>query len=311
MIRGRALSFLLLLVAVVIWGSTYVVTKAGVDEAPPMLFALLRYCVASLLLVAIALPRGGTARLPRPAPWATLALMGLTGVALYYTGFNVALTYTTASQGALVQSSIPAVTAVVAVVMLRERLPPRRMLGIGLAVAGVVLIVARFGGEANAPAPLLGNLLMLGTVVVWGIYTALAKRVAGADPIAVTAAISVLGTVMLVPGALLEAAIGPTSSISGATWLRILYLGALPSGASYLLYNRALRDLDASQVGAVTNLSPVIGAVSGVLLLGESITATTILGGVLVLAGVWMSSQGGASAASAARSPRRLHGPQA
>src|SRR3712207_2317025 len=107
--RGRALSFLLLFAAVVIWGSTYVVTKAGVEAVPPMLFALLRYAVASLLLLPIALSRGGTAHLPRPVPWWTLTLMGLTGVALYYTGFNVALTYTTASRGALVQSSIPAV----------------------------------------------------------------------------------------------------------------------------------------------------------------------------------------------------------
>jgi drug/metabolite transporter (DMT)-like permease len=288
--RGRTFAFLLLLVAVFIWGSTYVVTKAGVEAAPPMLFALLRYCVASLLLLGAALARGGTARLPRPVPWATLALMGLTGVALYYTGFNVALTYTTASQGALVQSSIPAVTAAVAVIMLRERLSAKRMLGIALAIVGVVLIVARSGGDDAARAPLLGNTLMFGTVIVWAVYTALAKRVAGVDPVAVTAAISVLGTIMLVPGAVAENAGAATPAISGQTWARILYLGAFPSAASYLLYNRALRDLDASQVGAITNLSPVIGAVSGVLVLGETVTGMAILGGALVLAGVWMSS---------------------
>src|SRR5918911_565182 len=131
-LSGRALSILLVLVAVVIWGSTYVVTKGGVEDVPPMLFALLRYCVASALLVPIALVRGGTSRLPRPTPWGRLALMGLTGVALYYAGFNLGLTYTTASQGALIQSSIPAVTAAVAVIMLRERLSARRMLGIAL-----------------------------------------------------------------------------------------------------------------------------------------------------------------------------------
>lgn len=60
---------------------------------------------------------------------------------------------------------------------------------------------------------------------------------------------------------------------------------------SYLLYTRALRDLDASQVGAFTNLSPIIGAVSGVLLLGEAITSLAIVGGVLVLAGVWLSTR--------------------
>jgi drug/metabolite transporter (DMT)-like permease len=286
---GRALSIVLLLVAVVIWGSTYVVTKAGVDEVPPMLFALLRYCTASVLLVPIALARGGARRLPRPTPWGMLALMGLTGVTLYYAGFNLALTYTTASQGALIQSSIPAVTAGMAVIWLRERLSRRRTLGIALAIGGVLLIVAggtSGGGEARAP--LVGNLLMFGTVVTWGVYTMLAKRVAGADAIAVTTAVSLAGAVMLIPVALAEGSVGSLPSITRDSWLRIAYLGAFPSAASYLLYNRALRDLDASQVGAFTNLSPVIGVVSGVLFLGETITPLAVAGGLTALVGVWM-----------------------
>ena len=285
--NGRALSILLLLAAVLIWGSTYVVTKGGVEEAPPMLFALLRYCVASLLLVPLALLRARRPRADRPSR-GTLVLMGLTGVALYYAGFNLALTYTTASQGALVQSSIPAVTAVLAVVWLRERLSMRRMLGIGLAIAGVLLIVAGSPSNEGARAPLIGNLLMFGTVLTWGAYTMLAKRVARADAVVVTAAVSLIGTVLLIPAALAEAVGTPAPSISAETWLRIMYLGALPSGASYLLYNRALRDLDASQVGAFTNLSPVIGAVSGVVFLGETITPLAIGGGAVVLVGVWM-----------------------
>lgn len=289
--HGRALSTLLLLLAMLIWGSTYVVTKAGLAELPPMLFALLRYVVASLLLVPLALLRGGLQRLPRPVPWATLSLMALTGVGLYYVGFNLALTYTTASQGALVQSSIPAVTALMAVMWLGERLSAQRMLGIGLAIAGVLLIVARTTPDASARAPLLGNLLMFGSVVVWGVYTVVAKRTADADPIAVTACVSVLGTLMLVPAALVEAARRPAPSIAAESWLRIVYLGALASAGCYLLYNRALRDLEASQVGAFVNLVPVIGVASGVALLGETITPLAVLGGALVLGGVWLSSR--------------------
>ena len=289
--RGQTLSVILLLVAVLIWGSTYVVTKGGVEDTPPMLFALLRYCAASVVLVPLMLLRRRTSTLPRPTPWRTLILMALTGVGLYYTGFNVALTWTSASQGALVQSSIPAVTAMMAVVFLRERLSAQRMIGIALAVAGVLLIVARSTSDASAPSPLIGNLLMIGTVVVWGGYTVLAKRVANADPVAVTTVVSVIGTFMLVPGALIEASTTATSPLSAETWLRVIYLGAFSSAVSYLLYNRALRDLDASQVGAFTNLSPVIGAVSGVLLLGEPIAPLAIAGGVLVLIGVWLSTR--------------------
>lgn len=286
---GRAVSTLLLLAAVLIWGSTYVVTKGGVDDVPPMLFALLRYCVASILLVPIALARGGVRRLPYPVPWGTLALMGLTGVALYYIAFNLALTYTTASQGALIQSSIPAVTALLAVVWLGERPSAGRIAGIGLAVAGVLLIVA--GGEADGAtpqAPLIGNLLLFGTVLTWSVYTVLAKRLASTDFVAVIAAVSVTGTLMLIPAALAEAAAMPATTISPDGWARIAYLGAFSSGVSYLFYNRALRDLDASQVGAFSNLAPVVGVVSGALVLGEAITPLALAGGALALLGVWM-----------------------
>ena len=256
-----------------------------------MLFALLRFCVASLVLVPVALARGGTARLPRPAPWGRLWLMALLGVGLYYVAFNLALTFTTASQGALVQSSIPVVTAAMAVAWLGERLTGPRALGIGLAVAGVLLILARSAPDASARNPVLGNLLMFASVVVWGVYTMLAKRLADEDALAITACVAAMGTLLLVPPALMEAARAPLPAITTAGWLRIAYLGAFPSALCYLLFSRALRDLDASQVGAFINLIPVIGVASGVAFLGETMTPVAIAGGALVFAGVWISSR--------------------
>jgi len=291
MMRGRALSIVLLLLVMLIWGSTYVVTKAGLAELPPMLFALLRFSAASLVLVPLALGRGGAARLPRPVPWTRLWLMALFGVGLYYLAFNLSLTFTTASQGALVQSSIPVVTALMAMAWLGERVTAPRMLGIGLAVAGVLLIVARSAPDASARHPLAGNLLMFGSVLVWGAYTMLAKRIADEDPVAITACVSAMGTVLLIPAALVEAAGGPAPAITLANWLRIVYLGALASAGGYLLYSRALRDLEASQVGTFINLVPVIGVASGVVFLGETITPLAIVGGALVLGGVWISSR--------------------
>jgi drug/metabolite transporter (DMT)-like permease len=289
--RGRPLSIVLLILTMLWWGSTFVVTKGGLDEIPPMRFALLRFSVASLLLVAVALARGGLSRLPRPAPSGTLMLMALTGISLYYVGFNLALTYTSASQGALVQSSSPAITATAAVWLLGERVTRRRLLGIALAIVGVLLIVARGAPDANAPSPLIGNLLMFGTVVLWSVYTVFAKRLANADPAVVLAVVSCVGTLMLIPPALIEAARTPVAPISVESWLRIIYLGAFPSAAGFLLYSRALRDLDASQAGTFINLVPVIGVISGVLLLGDSISPMALVGGALVLVGIWVASK--------------------
>ena len=80
------------------------------------------------------------------------------------------------------------------------------------------------------------------------------------------------------------------SAISLGGWFRIVYLGTLASGVGYLLYSRALRDLDASQVGAFINLVPVVGVLSGVMFLGDTVTPLAIAGGALVLGGLWISS---------------------
>jgi drug/metabolite transporter (DMT)-like permease len=95
---------------------------------------------------------------------------------------------------------------------------------------------------------------------------------------------------MLVPAALVEAAFRGTPAIGLAGGTRIVYLGALASAGGFLLYSRALRDMDASQVGTFINLVPVVGVATGVVFLGESVTPLALLGGALVLLGVWVSS---------------------
>ena len=288
---NRVSAVVLLLLVVIIWGSSFAVAKASLAEVPPVLFALLRYAVASLLLVALSQMRGGLAKLPRPAPWGVIALMGLTGVTLYYIGYNFSLYYTTASQGALVQSFIPVVTALLAAAFLKESLSAKRLLGIGISTAGVLLIMALAQSSADALNPVLGHALMLGAVVVWAVYTILAKRLAHIDQLVVTALSAVFGTLFLIPFALFELRGRSFPAISSGGWLSVLYLGAVSSAGGYLLYNRSLKHLEASQTANFLNLMPVIGVATAVLFLGEDLTLWQILGGALVLVGVWISLQ--------------------
>jgi drug/metabolite transporter (DMT)-like permease len=184
---------------------------------------------------------------------------------------------------------------------LGERLTARRLFGIGLAVAGVLLIVARGAPDAGARDPVAGNLLMFAGVVFWGAYTMWAKRIAEADVVAVTACVAAMGTLLLLPAALAEAALRPTPVLRLADGLRIGYLGVFPSALCYLLFNRALRDLEASQVGVFINLIPVIGVASGVWLLGETMTPLALAGGMLVFTGVWISARTSATAGAVDR----------
>ncbi len=297
----RTRSIVLLLLTMVVWGSTFVVTKELIRFWPPFTLALVRVAIGSLVLLPLALTRHRRAvRLP----WRTILFMGLIGVALYYITFNVAMLYTSASQGALVQSCIPAMTALVAVVWLRERASLLRWLGIALSVIGVMIV---FSGNAagGSSSALLGNVLMFASVVCWGIYTSLAKRVAGFDSLVITVCVTGTGAVMLLPLSVYEIATAGLQPLPLVGWLGVLYLGGVASGVAYLLYNASLRYLDASEVGVYTNLIPVVGVLTGVVMLGEPLSTRAIVGGAVVMLGVWITGRSERLPAATAAAPQR------
>ena len=287
--RGAALAALV--VAMIVWGSTFVVTKVAMQEFPPWTLAFLRFAIASLVLLAFIRGRGGLKKLRRSVSLWRLTFLALTGIALFNAAFNYALVYGSASQGALLYATIPAVLAVCAVLFLKERLNRGRVLGIALSVVGAALIVA--SGEPRlevAPSPLLGAALMLWTVVLWAAYTVAAKAVTDADQIAVIFAISVLGALMLLPASAVELAIVGLTPTSAYGWLGVLYLGLFASAGCYALYNFAVRELDVSTVGAFTNIDPIVGVVTAFLFLGEALSPAQAGGAAVVLAGMWLAS---------------------
>jgi drug/metabolite transporter (DMT)-like permease len=290
----------LLLLTMTAWGSTFVVTKGLIELWPPFTLGFARVAIGTLVLLPLALSRR---RREVQLPWPTICCMGLVGVALYYMAFNFAMLYTSASQGALVQSSIPAITALVAVVWLRERASTLRWLGIALSVVGVLIVFSGDSIEGPASA-LFGNLLMFASVLCWGIYTSLAKRVAACDSIVITVCITGSGSLMLLPLAGYEIATVGLQPLPIMGWLGVLYLGVIASGVAYLLYNASLRYLDASEVGVYTNLIPVVGVLTGVIMLGEPLSLRAIVGGAVVMLGVWITSRAERRPAAVLSSPQ-------
>lgn len=286
-------SMLLLLLTMTVWGSTFMVTKELIALWPPFTVAFVRVSVGTLVLLPFAWSRH---RRGDHLPWGTIWLMGLIGVALYYLVFNLAMVYVSASQGALVQASIPAMTALVAVLWLRERASPLRWLGIAMSVGGVLIVFSGSASDSGGESTMFGNFLMFASVVCWALYTALAKRVAGFDSLVITVAVTGTGSMLLLPLAGYEVITAnrageglPALPLIG--WVELLYLGGIASGIAYLLYNTSLRHLDASEVGVYTNLIPIVGVLTGVVVLGEPLSARAIGGGLVVMLGVWITSR--------------------
>src|SRR5205807_6974259 len=146
--RGR----IALILTAIIWGSALVVTKSLLQEIGPFTAAVLRFFIAWVILAPFAFRQGYRLSLAvRP----TFLLFGLTGIALYIAMTNVGLVYTAASSAALVQAAIPGVTTLFSVLLLKEHVSRLQLLGIGLSIAGLLLVTG-INMHQTGSAPLVG-----------------------------------------------------------------------------------------------------------------------------------------------------------
>ena len=144
----RACALAGVVIAMILWGSTFVVTKAAVQEIPPLTLTCLRFLVAAAVLLPIAALRGGLRRLPQPLPVAALVLMGLTGVAIFHVAFTYAMVFVRIHGAHVCQGSIARVSRHLTQVEGDARGRPgqrRATLGNG----GSILLTENFGQPAG------------------------------------------------------------------------------------------------------------------------------------------------------------------
>src|SRR2546422_8688600 len=157
--RGR----IALILTAIIWGSALVVTKSLLQEIGPFTAAVLRFLIAWVILAPFAYRQGYRLSFAlRP----TFLLFGLTGIALYTAMTTLGLVFTSAGSAALIQAGIPAVTTLLSVLLLKERVSRLQLLGITLSVAGLLLVTGVSLGREGS-TPLVGNLLVVGSVLSW------------------------------------------------------------------------------------------------------------------------------------------------
>jgi drug/metabolite transporter (DMT)-like permease len=287
--RNRAMTKLLLVF--LIWASSYAISRSTVAHMPPFLFALLRYMVAIITLFIIIYPKRHSIRKPAGKVAWPVFILALTGITLYYLFFNASMLYINASTGALIQGFIPVGVVLLATTFLKEPITLRKVAGIMLSVTGVILIgFISKGNEGQAVSNWWGSLLMIASVVCWCVYTVLARKYSGMDPLWLTTAISIVGTLLFIPAVVIELWNKPFPAIGLQEWGAILFMGIFSSAISYLWYNSALKHISASQAGIMLNLDPLMGAAIAVIFLGEPLLPVQIAGAALILAGVWLSS---------------------
>ena len=271
-----------------LWGSAFPLIRFAVETMPPLALSAARAAVAAL---ALALYLGATRQAARPdrRTLRHMAVLGTVNGWLPNVLTAAALGHVTSAQGALIQACGPLIVAALAAAVLREeRLGPRQWAGTALGFGGVAAILGPLALAGGGSA--LGGLLMLLTAFCYGCGTVYARW---ARPGAEAPVILGQQVFSFLPALLLALALGPPGGFAqpAPVWAAVLALGILASAVPVTLYLRLLRTARASDAALVGYLQPVWATAAAALLLGEWPEGRVLLGGAVVLAGVWLASR--------------------
>jgi drug/metabolite transporter (DMT)-like permease len=286
-------AFAVLLVANVVYATSYVATRVTLEAVPPALLALARLVGgAAVLLPAARLIEGRVAGPGWGDGW-RIVWMGALGFAGAFAFSHWGLARSTASNAALLIIVEPVSILLLGPLVLGERLTRREAAGAALALLGAVLVVVNgVPGLTHALVPhWRGDLLLVLAGVAYGSYTLIGRGVlARHSPLTVTARSILWGAIVMVPFALVEWVGGARPRASLGAVAGVLYLTVVITALGHLVWNWALARVAAARVAITVTVQPIGGALLGVLLLQEPLTALTVAGGALIIAGLWMTA---------------------
>ena len=288
---------LLVAIAVVFWGISFVATKAALGEVSPTTLVGLRFFIGAFLLLLL------VRRLPPRNEWGPLALMGFVGVFVHQMLQSYGLTMTTASSTGWLIGLCPIWSALLSAIVLRERFGGWKIIGLLAGFAGALLVVTKgdFSSKVLGRPSTMGDLLILISTVNWAIYSVLGhKTIRRIGPRRATSGAMMFGALMLLPFFIANRGWEEVPDLSRVGWSAVLFLGIGCSALGYLFWYGALEHIEVSRVAALLYAEPLVTFAAAVLLLGERVSGVIIAGGILVLIGV-VIAQYAPGAAPAAR----------
>jgi drug/metabolite transporter (DMT)-like permease len=272
----------LAMVAIVIfWGISYVSIKVAVVEIPPITMALIRFAIASLML-GIILHKVEPGKKLDKSDRLKMVLGGIFGITIYFILENIGVEYTSATNASLIVSVVPVITIILDVVFFHSRISLMKIMGVIIAVIGSYLAVTANGKVQFDSGNFLGNILMLCAMLSWAFFTLVNKSLQEKySGLFLMTYQTIFGTLFFIPLSLLEYKEWKMFSLTALG--NILFLAVFCSVLCYLLYTYALKRLDVALTTIYLNLIPVVGVLSGYLLLNERVLPIQLVGGLITL----------------------------
>lgn len=288
--RGTLLRTALTALAPAVWGTTYIVTTQLLPPGHPLFAGFLRALPAGLIALAI------TRKLPRGAWWGKAAVLGVLNIGLFLPLLFLSAERLPGGIAATLSAAQPLVVAVLAVTVLHEPLSPRRLVWGGAGVAGVGLVVI----GPNAALDTVGIVAGLAGAATMALGVTLTKRwgrPAEVGPLAFTGWQLTAGGLFLAPLAFMVEGAPPSIGVPAA--LGYLWLGLVGGLITFVLWFQGIATLPVTSVALLGLFSPLVAAVLGAVVLGQTLGPVQLAGFGLALASI----AGGQLSAPPAGSP--------
>ncbi|MDX2452750.1 DMT family transporter [Desulfosarcina sp.] len=281
--------FLMVAVAPMCWAGNIVLAKGVAELIPPVSLAFWRWMVAFMVLLPLTWPYVKRDWKTALAGWKILGLLALFGVTIFNTLLYTAMHTTTAINGALIQTTMPAVIIVISLILYGERVSGIQAAGVMLCVVGAGVVVLKGRWQALIDLALAqGDLLMIVAVVLYALYSALLPKRPNMHPMSFLTYTFGLGCLGLLPLYLWEISAVGTFTLTPGVAGSIGYVALFPSIVAYFCWNRGVAVIGANRTGLFINLIPVFAAILAILFLGESLKSFHLAGMALILAGFVM-----------------------
>lgn len=279
--------YFLLAIAPLCWAGNIVLARGVVHIIPPVSLAFWRWTIASLLLLPFAWMNAKQDWPLFIRHWKMIFFLSLVGISGFNTLLYIAVHTTTAINGALIQTTMPAAIILISLIAFKEKVSRLQSLGVGLCVLGACLVVLRGRFSTFFDLSFVeGDFVMLAAVLLYALYSVFLRRKPPMHLLSFLLYTFATGALGLLPLYLWELIYRPAFALRFNVVSSILYVATFPSIVAFFCWNWGVEQIGANRAGLFVNLIPVFASLMAVAWLGESIKAFHLIGMLFIFGGM-------------------------
>jgi len=288
--------YLIMGLPIIFWALAFPFIKIGLAELSPINLTIIRLCIACIVFLALRFILSKKFSKLQRKDIIPLFIVGFFGVIVYHLGLNYGEQYISASAASLIIATIPIFVVILAIPYLKEKITLPTLLGITLSLSGVILI-SLFGTPDSSIeiVYISGAIAVLIAALMGAAYTIAGKKMLKRySALSLTTYAFLFGSLGLLPF-ITVSFFEEVSAMSLQAWGAILFLGVFSSVIAYVLWYVALSIKNASEISVFLYCIPVISTTVSTLFFDEQITWLFLIGGILVIIGLYIVNKNKAS----------------